>query len=293
MELFIDNISKTYSNGVRALNQIGLVIPTGMFGLLGPNGSGKSTLMRTIAALQEPDSGSIHLNGINVLQQKNEMRRILGYLPQEFGLYPRISAETLLDHLAQLKGITNRSERKQTVKSLLQKTNLYDHRNKKLGGYSGGMKQRFGIAQALIGDPKIIIVDEPTAGLDPAERNRFHNLLSEIGENIIVILSSHIIEDIESLCKNMAIINKGELLMTGDPKEAIRQLVGKVWRKIIDKERLDDYKEMKIISHQLFSGRTKVHIFADSAPDSTFESVHPGLEDVYFATILGLTTNAN
>lgn len=285
MELKIENLSKTYANGVQALKNLNLNISTGMFGLLGPNGSGKSTLMRTIAALQEPDEGTIIFDGINVIKDKHSIREVLGYLPQEFGLYPKITAENLLSHLAELKGISNKNTRKELVDYLLNKTNLWDFRKKNLGGYSGGMKQRFGIAQALIGNPKLIIVDEPTAGLDPAERNRFHNILSEIGENIVVILSSHIIEDIESLCRNMAIIYKGELLMAGNTKTATENLNGNIWRKIIDKDKLNDYKNYKVISHKLFEGKTEIHVYSENTLNNGFEQIKPTLEDVYFSTI--------
>jgi ABC-type multidrug transport system ATPase subunit len=291
MELKINNLSKTYPNGVVALDNVSLIISNGMFGLLGANGAGKSTLMRTIATLQEADSGTITLNGIDVLREKEKVRQILGYLPQEFGLYPKISAETLLNHLAQLKGITNSKERKETVKVLLQRTNLYEHRHKNLGGYSGGMKQRFGIAQALIGEPKLIIVDEPTAGLDPAERNRFHNLLSEISENIVVILSSHIVDDIESLCSHMAIINKGQVLISATPSEAIRNIENRIWRKVIRKEQMADYSNFNIVSHKLVGGKIDLHVYSDYKPDSEFELIDPTLEDVYFSSILRNSNN--
>lgn len=287
MELIIKDLSKTYSNGVQALKGIDLTIPTGMFGLLGPNGAGKSSLMRTIATLQEPDTGSITLGDIDVVRNKSEVRKVLGYLPQEFGVYPKVDAETLLDHLAVLKGITKSKERKQLVKSLLVKTNLYRYKNKNLGGYSGGMKQRFGIAQALISSPKLIIVDEPTAGLDPAERNRFLNLLSEIGENTIVILSTHIVDDVRELCTNMAIINQGEVLMQTSPNEAIGTVEGKIWSKTIEKEELEDYKAMyQVISERLVAGRPVIHVFNDTSPDPSFEHVEADLEDVYFSKIM-------
>jgi ABC-2 type transport system ATP-binding protein len=292
MKLSIKNLTKTYSNGVRALNNVNLEIPKGMFGLLGPNGAGKSTLMRTIATLQEADEGEIWLDGINVLQDKDAIRRILGYLPQEFGVYPRISAEMFLDHLASLKGISSGSERKDLVQSLLQKVNLYDVRKKNLGTYSGGMKQRFGIAQALLGQPKLIIVDEPTAGLDPTERNRFHNLLSEIGENTVVILSTHIVEDVSHLCNNMAIISKGEVISQGRPADLISALDGKIWKKLIEKEALDSYKsKFNVISSTLFAGKTIIHVYSnhDIALDG-FENVQPDLEDVYFS---GINTHQN
>jgi ABC-2 type transport system ATP-binding protein len=285
MELKIANLSKTYPNGVQALKNVDLTIPTGMFGLLGPNGAGKSTLMRTIATLQEADHGNITLNGLDVLKQKTDVRKQLGYLPQEFGVYPKISAEMMLDHFAELKGVINKSERKELVKALLEQTNLYHVRKKNLSGYSGGMKQRFGIAQALIGNPKLIIVDEPTAGLDPAERNRFHNLLSEIGENIIVILSTHIVDDVSDLCKNMAIINEGELLLQGEPAEVIKNVEGKIWEKVIEKSELKEHQEkFNIISSRLYTGKIIIHALSDTNPDS-FELVTPSLEDVYFSTI--------
>lgn len=286
MELIINNLSKTYTNGVQALKNLSLEIPKGMFGLLGPNGAGKSTLMRTIATLQEADKGNISFNGIDVLTQKQDIRKILGYLPQQFGVYPKISAQTLLDHFAALKGISNKKDRKEVVESLLHKTNLYESRSKNLGGFSGGMKQRFGIAQALIGNPQLIIVDEPTAGLDPTERNRFHDLLSEIGENIIVILSTHIVEDVSDLCSNMAIINRGELELAGKPSQLIDNLNGKIWEKRIEKSSIQDYKtKHNVISSRLFAGKTLVRVLADEIPDSEFASVSPNLEDVYFSTI--------
>jgi ABC-2 type transport system ATP-binding protein len=286
MQLIIQDLNKTYSNGVHALRGINLTINQGMFGLLGPNGAGKSSLMRTIATLQEPDAGSITLGDINVLTQKEDLRKILGYLPQEFGVYPKIDAETMLNHLAVLKGITNSKERAETVKVLLQKTNLYEARKKNLGGYSGGMKQRFGIAQALLANPKLIIVDEPTAGLDPAERNRFLNLLSELGENTIVILSTHIVEDVKELCTDMAIINKGEVLYKGSPLTAIDEVSGKIWRRRITKAELGEFKQnFKVISERMIAGSPIIHVYADQQPDAGFESVQSDLEDVYFAKI--------
>jgi ABC-type multidrug transport system ATPase subunit len=286
MELIINNLSKTYSNGVQALKDLNLEIPKGMFGLLGPNGAGKSTLMRTIATLQEADNGTIDFNGINVLTQKQDVRKILGYLPQQFGVYPKISAQTLLNHFAALKGISNIKDRKKVVKSLLHKTNLYESRNKNIDSFSGGMKQRFGIAQALIGSPRLIIVDEPTAGLDPTERNRFHDLLSEIGENIIVILSTHIVEDVSDLCSNMAIINRGELKLVGKPSQLIDNLNGKIWEKRIEKSSIQDYKtKNNIISSRLFAGKTLIRVLSNEIPDSEFAYVAPNLEDVYFSTI--------
>ncbi|MBI3501291.1 MAG: ABC transporter ATP-binding protein [Bacteroidetes bacterium] len=285
MELIITNLSKTYSNGVQALKNVSLTIPRGMFGLLGPNGAGKSTLMRTVATLQEADSGSITLDGLDVLKEKHEVRKVLGYLPQEFGVYPKVSAESLLGHFAVLKGVANKKERKELVDALLQQTNLWDVRKKNLGTFSGGMKQRFGIAQALLGNPKLIIVDEPTAGLDPAERNRFHNLLSEIGENIIVILSTHIVEDVTDLCANMAIINKGEVLVKGEPLKLMESLRGKIWEKMIEKSELPNYKTMfNVISSRMYAGKSIVHVHSDAQPDS-FKQVEANLEDVYFSNI--------
>jgi ABC-2 type transport system ATP-binding protein len=273
---------------VQALKNINLTIKQGMFGLLGPNGAGKSSLMRTIATLQEADSGTIQLGDINVLTQKEEVRKILGYLPQEFGVYPKVDAVTLLDHLAVLKGISIKKERKELVESLLHKTNLWAARTKNLGGYSGGMKQRFGIAQALIANPKLIIVDEPTAGLDPAERNRFLNLLSEIGENTIVILSTHIVEDVKELCTDMAIINKGEVLYNGNPIDAIKEVEGKVWKKRIEKSELEAYRtRFNIISERLIAGRPEITILSDTQPDPSFASTAADLEDVYFTHIFG------
>ena len=288
MQLIIQNLNKTYSNGVQALKDVNLTINQGMFGLLGPNGAGKSSLMRTIATLQEADSGSIQLGDLDVLTQKDEVRKILGYLPQEFGVYPKIDAFTLLDHLAVLKGIRNKSERKGLVEALLHKTNLWPARTKNLGGFSGGMKQRFGIAQALIASPKLIIVDEPTAGLDPAERNRFLNLLSEIGENTIVILSTHIVEDVKELCTDMAIINKGEVLYKGSPMDAIAEVEGKVWKKRITKPELEEYrKSFNIISERLIAGRPEITVLNEGQPDSSFDQTAADLEDVYFTHIFG------
>ncbi len=287
--LRIENLSKTYPNGTRALQNVTLDIPVGMFGLLGPNGAGKSSLMRTIATLQEPDSGSITLDGLNVLTEKDEVRRRLGYLPQEFGVYPKITAEELLDHLAVLKGLTDKKERAETVKALLEQTNLYHVRNKNLGGYSGGMKQRFGIAQALLGNPRLIIVDEPTAGLDPAERNRFHNLLSEIGEDRIVILSTHIVSDVSDLCPQMAVINLGQVSLTGTPTDVMDALRGRVWRKLVSKDEALALQTggTAIIGAHPHRGLTLIHVLADQRPDASFEEVTPDLEDVYFAEING------
>jgi len=284
-ELRIHGLSKTYPNGVQALCDVSLTIPTGMFGLLGPNGAGKSTLMRTIATLQEADSGSISLDGLDVLRQKDDVRRVLGYLPQEFGVYPRVSAEELLEHFAVLKGIADRPLRKETVAALLQRVNLYDVRKQKLGTFSGGMRQRFGIAQALLGDPQLIIVDEPTAGLDPGERVRFHNLLAEIGENVIVILSTHIVEDVSDLCSRMAIISHGRVLAEGEPSQRIANVEGRIWRRVIDKGELPLLqKGHAVISTRLAAGKTVVHVFSEERP-SGFEAVHPSLEDVYFSTL--------
>lgn len=289
--LTISNLSKTYPNGVQALHNISLNIPTGMFGLLGPNGAGKSTLMRTLATLQEADEGSVTLGNLNVFTQKNEVRSVLGYLPQQFGLYPKVSSETLLNHLAVLKGITNKMERKELIEALLHKTNLYDVRKQNLSGFSGGMKQRFGIAQALLNNPKLLIVDEPTAGLDPMERNRFYNLLSELGEKIIVILSTHIVDDVKELCTNMAIINKGEVLMKGNPLQLIDNLKGRVYEKTIEKTELEMYKkEYNVISEKLFQGKPVIHVLSDTNLANGFRPISAGLEDVYFSQILSGTT---
>ncbi|MEJ8800715.1 ABC transporter ATP-binding protein [Pontibacter sp. H249] len=288
VNLSIRNVSKTYSNGVRALDNVSLDIPAGMYGLLGPNGAGKSTLMRTLVTLQEPDEGSIHLGEIDVLRQQEEVRQTLGYLPQEFGLYPKAKAEDLLDYFAVLKGITNRASRREVVEALLKQTNLWDVRRQKLGGFSGGMKQRFGVAVALLGNPKLMIVDEPTAGLDPAERVRFLNLLSELGENSIVILSTHIVEDVSELCTNMAIINKGKILKEAEPLKAVEELQGMIWRCIVHKSKLPALElEHKVVSTKLLSGRTVVHIYSEEHPGNGFELVSPNLEDVYFTTMAG------
>jgi ABC-2 type transport system ATP-binding protein len=289
MELIISRLCKTYSNGVRALDNVSLSIPTGMFGLLGPNGAGKSTLMRTLATLQEADSGSVFLGDLDVLNNKQQVRQILGYLPQEFGVYPRVSAYDMLDHIAVLKGVVNPKERKQLVGALLERVNLYQHRKKTIAGFSGGMKQRFGIAQSLIGNPRLIIVDEPTAGLDPGERNRFYNLLSEIGENVIVILSTHIVQDVKELCANMAIIDKGRLLYSGTPDVALLALKGKIWEKSILKEEMELYHAShKIISGKLVSGKPLIHIYNDTDPGNGFRPAEPDLEDVFFSRIAGL-----
>lgn len=288
MELRIEKLSKRYPNGAQALQDVSLNIPVGMFGLLGPNGAGKSTLMRTLATLQEADSGAVSLDGIDVLKQKDAVRRILGYLPQEFGLYPRVSAQDMLDHFAELKGISHSGQRRETVESLLRQTNLYEHRNKPLGSFSGGMKQRFGIAQALIGNPRLIIVDEPTAGLDPEERVRFHNLLSDIGRDIIVILSTHIVSDVSDLCRSMAIIHQGRVLLSGEPRALMNTIAGKIWRKSIPREALPACSERyRLVSMRLSAGQTLVHVWSDERPDAAFEAVSPDLEDLYFASIRG------
>jgi len=287
LALQISNLSKTYSNGVQALKNLSLTIGTNMFGLLGPNGAGKSTLMRTVATLQNADSGEVSFDGLNVLREKDSVRRILGYLPQEFGVYPKMSALDMLDHLAVMKGILNRGERKEMVHGLLQQTNLWDVRKKKLGTFSGGMKQRFGIAQALLGNPKLIIVDEPTAGLDPTERNRFLNLLSSIGRNVIVILSTHIVDDVRELCPQMAIISQGEVLLQGSPAQSIDALGGKIWRKMMDDagELGEVEKTLHVISTHLVAGLTEVRVYADSHPGVGFSPVDPDIEDVYFLNL--------
>jgi ABC-type multidrug transport system ATPase subunit len=284
--LTIRDLSKTYANGVKALRGVSLDIPNGMFGLLGPNGAGKSSLMRTIATLQDPDAGTIKLDEMDLMADKQATRRLLGYLPQEFGVYPKVSADAMLDHFAVLKGVTVKSERHELVESLLRQVNLWDVRKRKLGTYSGGMRQRFGIAQALIGDPRLVIVDEPTAGLDPEERNRFLNLLAEIGERVVVILSTHIVEDVTDLCSRMAIIGQGQVLLSGEPIEAIRSLDGRVWRRTIDKAELDGYRaRMNILSTRLTGGRTQLHVLSDHLPEAGFEAVSPDLEDVYFGQL--------
>jgi ABC-2 type transport system ATP-binding protein len=282
MNLTISNLSKTYANGVRALHNVSLDIPSGMFGLLGPNGAGKSTLMRTIATLQQPDSGSVRLGDIDVLSQPDEVRKILGYLPQDFGFYPSLSAERVLDHFAELKGVANSRERRELVHALLRQTNLWDARKKAVGGFSGGMKQRLGIAIALAGRPRLLIVDEPTAGLDPNERHRFLNLLSEIGEDVIVILSTHIVEDVRELCRRMAIINAGEVVLQGDPSEVLDDVRGHIWRKRIRKSELAEVQAaMQVISVRLVAGDPIVHVYSDAAPGDGFTAVEPMLEDVY------------
>lgn len=287
MKLVINALSKTYANGVHALKDVSLTLNNGMFGLLGPNGAGKSSLMRTIATLQEADSGSVFLDDLDILKNKTRVRQLLGYLPQEFGVYPKISAERMLDHIAQLKGVGNAGERRELVLGLLEKVNLFKDRKKHLGTYSGGMKQRFGIAQALIGDPKLIIVDEPTAGLDPAERNRFYNLLSQLGENTIVILSTHIVEDVSTLCSSFAIICLGEVLYAGDPETAVKELEGKIYSKAINQSEIQYYRDVyNVISTQLKSGKLHIRILRESDdPQDGFEMAIPNLEDVYFSNI--------
>lgn len=285
-QLEIRNLSKTYPNGVKALNDISITIQNGMFGLLGPNGAGKSSLMRTLAMLQEAGSGEILFNGQDVQKKPEQIRSVLGYLPQEFGVYPKVSALDLLDHIAVLKGITDAAQRKEQVHYLLQQTNLYEHRKKAVHSYSGGMRQRFGIAQALLGDPKLIIVDEPTAGLDPEERNRFLNLLSEIGENIIVILSTHLVDDVFELCSQMAIMNRGQILVQGNPAALTSSLDGKIWAKKVSKAELLHFKEkLQVISSKLIAGETLIHVQAEDLPDVGFEQISPSLEDFYFSTL--------
>jgi len=288
MAVMISGLSKTYPNGVKALKNVSLTIGNNMFGLVGPNGAGKSTLMRTIATLQDPDSGSIQVDGLDVSTQKNEVRKVLGYLPQEFGVYPKMSALDLLQHLAVMKGIASSKERKEVVDTLLQQTNLWDVRKKALGTFSGGMKQRFGIAQALLGNPRLIIVDEPTAGLDPTERNRFLNLLSSIGRDVTVILSTHIVDDVRELCPRMAIIANGELLLEGVPAESLAALQGKIWSKIVssdDELRALEKSQMHIISTHLVGGQHEIRVYSDSSPGEGFRQVDSGLEDVYFLNL--------
>jgi ABC-type multidrug transport system ATPase subunit len=288
MDLQIRGISKTYANGVHALRDVTLTIPAGMYGLLGPNGAGKSTLMRILATLQEADSGSATLGEIDVLRDKDAVRRTLGYLPQEFGVYPKVSAEELLDHFALLKGIAERRARREVVEALLRQVNLWDVRKQKLGGYSGGMRQRFGVAVALLGNPKLMIVDEPTAGLDPAERVRFLNLLAELGENSVVLLSTHIVEDVSELCTRMAIIDQGEILLEAEPLRAVNDLRGRIWRRIIAKDELPAMeREHAVISTKLLAGRTVVRVYGEAAPGPGFEPAEPDLEDVYFSTMTG------
>ena len=284
-ELKIKQLNKTYSGEVLAMDNISISIKSGMFGLLGPNGAGKSTLMRTIATLQKPDSGSVVFNNIDVLESPKEFRSHLGYLPQEFGVYPRITAEQLLNHIATLKGINNKNERKELVDYLLERTNLYDKKNKSVKGFSGGMKQRIGIAQALIGNPKILIVDEPTAGLDPGERNRFYDLLSDVGKDVIVILSTHIVDDVRELCTEMAIMDFGKIVFQGKPQDGINELDGKVFEKHIKKTELDRYKrDFNVISNRLIGGNPVIHVLAEKV-DKTFKKIEPTLEDVFFSKL--------
>ena len=288
LELRIDHLSKTYSNGVKALQNISLTIPAGMFGLLGPNGAGKSTLMRTLATLQEPDEGTIRLGELDVTRQKDAVRETLGYVPQDFGLYPNIAAETLLDHFAILEGITLRSERRGVVEALLKQTNLWEKRTQKLGGFSGGMRQRFGIALALLGNPQLLIVDEPTAGLDPAERVRFLNLLSELGENSIVILSTHIVEDVSELCTRMAIIEGGEILLEGEPLQAVQTMEGRVWERVVAKAELPSIeRDYSVLSTKLLAGKTVVRVDSETQPSPAFHATQPELHDVYFSVMAG------
>jgi ABC-2 type transport system ATP-binding protein len=284
--LTIENLTHVYGNGTRALDDVSLSIPKGMFGLLGPNGAGKSTLMRSIATLQTPTSGSIRFGDIDVVRNPEQLRRVLGYLPQDFGVYPRVSAYDMLDHMAVLKGISNGRDRKATVEALLHQVNLWPVRGKALAGFSGGMRQRFGIAQALIGNPELIIVDEPTAGLDPEERNRFLNLLAEVGENVVVILSTHIVEDVTDLCPRMAVLAGGKIQLEGSPVELTHALEGRVWRKTIDKADLAAQQASRnVISTRLFAGRTVIHVLSDTNPGDGFERAPGGLEDVYLATV--------
>ena len=288
MDLQIRNVTKTYGNGVRALDDVSLTIPQGMYGLLGPNGAGKSTLMRIIATLQEPDAGSLRFGDLDVAKQKDEVRKTLGYLPQEFGVYPKVSAQALLDHFALLKGIADRRARGELVDALLRQVNLWEVRKQKLGGYSGGMKQRFGVAVALLGNPKLMIVDEPTAGLDPAERVRFLNLLSELGENSVVLLSTHIVADVSELCTRMAIIDKGQILLEAEPLRAMEDLRGRIWRRVIAKSQLPELeREHAVISTKLLAGRTVAHVHSETSPGREFELVEPDLEDVYFTAMSG------
>jgi ABC-2 type transport system ATP-binding protein len=285
-QLVIKDLSKTYPNGVQALKDINLTIDSGMFGLLGPNGAGKSTLMRTLATLQNADKGTAFLGDLDVLKEKEKVRKVLGFLPQEFDFYPKVTAIDMLSHFAVLKGISKHSERKEIVNAMLDRVNLTEHKKKKLGGFSGGMKQRLGIAQALLGEPELLIVDEPTAGLDPKERHHFHNLLSEIGENMIVILSTHIVDDVSDLCSDMAIINKGELLLTKNPLDAIEELNGNIRSKLIESSEIEEYKaKYNVISSRLYMGKRQIHIFSETDPGADFKQIQPNLEDVYFSVI--------
>jgi ABC-type multidrug transport system ATPase subunit len=284
--LTLKNVTHVYPNGTRALDDVSLTVQKGMFGLLGPNGAGKSTLMRCIATLQAPSSGTIHFGDIDAVKTPDALRRSLGYLPQDFGVYPRVSAYDLLEHLAVLKGIESASDRKDTVETLLNQVNLWSVRKKAVLGFSGGMRQRFGIAQALIGNPKLIIVDEPTAGLDPEERNRFSNLLSEIGESVVVILSTHIVDDVADLCSRMAIIDAGKIVLQGDPAELLRALAGRLWRRTVGRAEVAEYqRRLDVISSRLRGGKTVIHVVADAPPDGAFEPATGGIEDLYFATL--------
>ena len=288
--LILTGLTKTYANGVQALSDVTLTVGNGLFGLLGPNGAGKSTLMRTLATLQEPDAGTITLDGRDVLGDPQAHRRRLGYLPQDFGVYPGVPAATLLDHLALLKGVADRAQRAEQVESLLQRTNLHAHRRKAVDTFSGGMRRRFGIAQALLGDPRLIIVDEPTAGLDPEERHRFHDLLGEIGERVIVVLSTHIVEDVRQLCPRLAVLSEGRVLLEGEPDRLVAALEGRVWRKTVDRDAVDRYRAtLPVLSMQRHAGRTRIQVLADAAPEPGFEPVAPGLEDVYFKALSGRT----
>jgi ABC-2 type transport system ATP-binding protein len=286
MELRLEGVSKTYPNGVKALQDVTLTIPRGMFGLLGPNGAGKSSLMRSVATLQDVDAGTLTFDGIDIRKDQEKLRDVLGYLPQDFGLYPKVAAWDMLDHLAQLKGLSDRKERHDAVRALLTKTNLWDHRHRRLGGYSGGMKQRFGIAQALLGNPKLIIVDEPTAGLDPAERFRFHNLLAEISEDVVVLLSTHIVSDVADLCRNMAIMVGGRVVLAGDPLELIQRLNGRIWKKFVgsEDELAEITKTLTVIAVRRVAGQRLAHVYAESRPDG-FQQAEPDLEDVYFQAL--------
>ena len=285
--LELNGVSHVYANGTRALDDVTLSIPRGMYGLLGPNGAGKSTLMRTVATLQTPTAGSIRFGDLDVIAQPERLRRTLGYLPQDFGVYPRVSAYDMLDHMAVLKGVSSAADRKVTVETLLEQVNLWPVRKKALAGFSGGMRQRFGIAQALIGNPGLVIVDEPTAGLDPEERNRFLNLLAEIGENVVVILSTHIVEDVSDLCPRMAVMAAGRIQLEGVPSELVGRTAGRIWMKVIDRAELEnDRIRYDIISSRLLSGRTVIHVLSDDDPGDGFVPVAGGLEDVYFATLV-------
>lgn len=287
MTLQIDGVSKTYPNGVQALRDVSLTIPLGLFGLLGPNGAGKSTLMRTLATLQDPDTGTVRLGEIDVVRQKDEVRKTLGYLPQDFGVYPDATAERLLDHFAVLEGITERSARREVVEALLRQTNLWEKRSQKLGGFSGGMRQRFGVAVALLGDPRLMIVDEPTAGLDPAERVRFLNLLARLGRRSVVLLSTHIVEDVADLCPRMAVIDRGEILFEAVPSEAVAAVRGRIWSRTVDDELEDVDRDHEVLSTRLAGGRTTVHVYADESPGADFVPVEPDLKDVYFSVLAG------